>query len=565
MTPILDHALFYAQKGWAVFPLRPRDKMPTVKWADVCTTETNMITGWWEFQPDSNLGIATGSKSGITVLDVDADHEGYESLAELLIQYGALPETPIAKTGGGGEHIFFKFVPGTRNSAGKLGLGLDIRSEGGYVVGAGSTHPNGKRYEWVVKPSQVDLADMPEWMIEKLQERNQENPISTTGNIINGERNNVLTSIAGSMRRKGLGEDAIFSALSIHNREHCNPVLPEGEVLQIAKSVGRYAPSDEIKIQPIKVTQTVYEVLDSLEEDIRERQRNPKEVWGIHYAWPYLSIITGGKQKGELIILAGEPKVGKSWWAHQDYLYSALGMDNIESTPSLIWSGEMRKKQVYRRFFEMMGIPKRHMLSGQMSENDWQFFTDAKAIIMNSPIYVSDAPLDLKDVRGMLEKEIGEHGIEQVLFDYDWLISSPGKDEIQQSQNTSRELKQLAHELNISIMLVSSVNKMGMDSASENVTKTNVSGSGKKLHDADVIYILTKFNEKKNQDLAISARDYEKIVTLHIAAAREMDYHVPNGAINYMRETPNPKFKELKNIAKPGALPGWMTNRKDLE
>ena len=211
----------------------------------------------------------------------------------------------------------------------------------------------------------------------------------------------------------------------------------------------------------------------------------------------------------------------------------------------------------------MLGVPKRHMLTGNMSNIDWEFFNEAKALIVNSPIYVSDAPLDLNDVRGLLEREIGEHGIEQALFDYDWLINAPGRDEIQTSQNISRLLKQLARELNISITLISSVNKTGMDTGSATVTKANVSGSGKKLHDADVIYILTKFNESKNNDLEIAPGDYSRIATLHISKGREMDYHLPNGTINYIRETPNPRFKEMKDLNKPGALPDWIT-RKDL-
>ena len=84
-----------------------------------------------------------------------------------------------------------------------------------------------------------------------------------------------------------------------------------------------------------------------------------------------------------------------------------------------------------------------------MSADDWQFFNEAKALIVNSPIYVSDIPLDLKDVKGLLEREQGEHGVEQVVFDYDWLIGAAGRDEIATSQNISRELKNLTHELNL--------------------------------------------------------------------------------------------------------------------
>jgi replicative DNA helicase len=567
MTDTLDFARAYARAGWQVFPCQPRDKKPLVRWADLATTEDNMLCGWWETQPDANIAIACGKRSGIIVLDVDAGHDGYESLADLIAEHGKLPDTPVVKTGSGGEHIFFKH-PGTeiRNSASKLGRGLDIRGDGGYVVTAPSIHPNGNRYEWTVKPSQTPLADMPEWMIDLLRE--PVNPLRVepmgTGGIISGERNNALTQIAGAMRRKGMSADAIYAALVVVNRERCTPPLPETEIELISTSMTRYVPEDAVKVA--KPLPTAWDVIDQLEQDIVERQKNPRDVWGVHYAWPFLSIITGGKQKQELIILAGEPGVGKSWFAHQDALYTALGSpsQNIPSTPVLVWSGEMPQKQVYRRMFEMLGVPKRNMLTGNMSEADWQFFNEAKAMIVNSPIYVSDAPLELKGIRGMLEREIGEHGIVQAVFDYDWLISSPGQNEIEQSQNISREMKQLSRELNISIILISSVNKMGMDTANDNVTKANVSGSGKKLHDADVIYILTKFNEKKSQDLGIAPKDYQRIATLHIAKGRELDYHVPDGAINYMRETPNPRFREMKDMNRKDTLPDWL-NRKDIE
>jgi hypothetical protein len=554
MNSTMDFAKAYAGKGWQSFPCVAHDKKPLVKWADMATTEENMLVGWWDTNPEANIGIACGKRSGIVVLDVDAGHGGYETLTELILKYGKLPDTPVSETGSGGEHIFFKH-PGVeiRNSAGKLGRGLDIRGDGGYVVAPPSIHPNGKVYQWVVRPSEFPLADMPEWMIELLQEKNEIKEPPQNGSILSGERNNALTQLAGSMRRKGHSEDGIFAALQVFNRERCNPPLSDGEILLISKSVARYPAQDEVKIIPH--IPTAWNVIDEIEKEIADRKKNPCDVWGIHYAWPYLSLITGGKQKGELIILAGEPGVGKSWWAHQDALYTAIGSAVIPSIPVLIWSGEMARKQVYRRFFEMLGVPKRHMLKGEMSAEDDQIFAEAKALIVNSPIYVSDTPLDLKNIRALLEREIGEHGIKQVVFDYDWLINSPGSNEIEKSQNISLAAKQLAREFDLSIILISSVNKTGMDNTSENVTKSNVSGSGKKLHDADVIYIMTKFNDKKNNDLGIMPQDYNKISTLHISKGRELDYHVPNGAINYMRETPNPKFREMKTT---DILPGWM-------
>lgn len=132
----IPFAQAYAQRGWQAFPLKPRDKIPFVKWADVATCDEAMLTGWFDNYPDANIGIACGQRSGIVVLDVDAGHGGYESLTKLIEKYGALPETPVSKTGSGGEHIIFKYPAGVdiRNSAGKLGPGLDVRANGGYIV-----------------------------------------------------------------------------------------------------------------------------------------------------------------------------------------------------------------------------------------------------------------------------------------------------------------------------------------------------------------------------------------------------------------------------------------------
>ena len=564
MSQTIQFAKAYAGMGWESFPVKPHDKTPLVKWADVATKDTVMLNGWFENFPDANIGIACGKRSDIVVLDVDAGHGGYESLTALIEKYGSLPKTPVSKTGSGGEHIFFKH-PNVeiRNSAGKLGKGLDIRGDGGYVVAPPSLHPNGNDYRWTVYPSETELADMPEWMIEALKENKPQQAQPTeTNEIVEGGRNEYLTKMAGAMRRKSFSEDAIFAALQIHNREKCSPPLSDGEVYQIAHSIKRYDPQDEPKVE--KPLGNSFGVIEMLEDEIREREKDPKDVWGIPYAWKYLSLVTGGKQQGELIYVGGEPGVGKSWFVHQDALFTAIGnpSEKIGETPVLLWSGEMRKRQVYRRFFEMLGVNKRAMLTGKMQEvdkytgeviNHWEKFEEAKAILMNSSIYVADMGLDIKDVREMLIREMDAHGIKQAVFDYDWLISSIGSGEIEQSQNISRTMKQIANDLNLSITLVSSVNKSGMGTSDS--TKGNLSGSGKKLHDADVIFILTKFNEDKDSELSVLPKDYWKLITLRIEKARELDFNLPGGRINYMRETPNPKFKEMKSESDK---PSWM-------
>ena len=140
MTTPMQAALYYSQeKQWGVFPLKPRDKRPLFPSAheagNQCkgecgkvghgfhdaTVDPSIISAWWGASPDAGIGIATGKKSGMFVLDIDAGHGGEETIATLLDKNGKLPETPIQKTGGGGRHIVFAYPPvDIRNSAGKL-------------------------------------------------------------------------------------------------------------------------------------------------------------------------------------------------------------------------------------------------------------------------------------------------------------------------------------------------------------------------------------------------------------------------------------------------------------
>lgn len=667
MIKTLEHALFYADHGWKVFPLKEKDKVPTVKWADVATTDKDTITSWWNANPAANVGIMTGSKSGLLVLDIDAGHGGETTLAELQSKYGELPQTPVCKTGGGGRHFFFKYADGTKNTASKIGAGIDTRSEGGYVVGANSLHPSGHFYEWDKEhlPSKTQLADAPAWLLKILVEEKPIQQIVTTseGAYISGQRNNALTSLAGTMRRKNMSEDAIFLAINAENLNRCIPPLPESEVRLIVSSVMRYDPSasmplvnkdrvqaewglikcvyewpnianeyndvkptdfgqkelgdfwqainsgidvttaamqcglmselekasgyqvdrvegyvkaikhysyhasilrmaeslkhhavagnnqgvektlndiNKIPSQTASRTESTGDVIDRLEAKIKEREKNPTDVWGIPYAWDRISKRTGGKQAGELILLAAEPGVGKSWWCLQDALYTAVDND----IPVKYWSGEMKNDQLMKRLCTILGVNKHNMDTGYMTEKDWQDFREARAIVMNSPIFLDDRPLFLQEIRPILVKEIAEHGIKQVVFDYESLIIAHGKDETEQSANTSRELKNIAQDLNLSIIMVSSVNKSGMDNGAEYASKANIRGSGQKIHDADIVYIMTKFDTKKGLEYGIKMEDYDNSIMINVKKGREL-VGLENGFLVYQRELNSPKFKEI--------------------
>jgi Protein of unknown function (DUF3631)/Bifunctional DNA primase/polymerase, N-terminal/Primase C terminal 1 (PriCT-1) len=239
---MLAAALAYAENGLKVFPLKPRAKVPaTIDGLKAATSDPDAIRGWWERWPDANLAIRTGAESGVVVLDVDAQHGGGKTLAELEHQHGKLPR-PHSLTGGGGNHYLFMH-PGNevRNSAGVLGHGLDVRGDGGYIVAPPSVHENGRSYKQL-RPF-VKLEPMPAWLVEDAVKRRNGHAEPVAELIPQGQRRATLLSLAGTLRRRGLGGTEIYATLAAVNAERGNPPLPDQELRELAHDVtGRYQP-----------------------------------------------------------------------------------------------------------------------------------------------------------------------------------------------------------------------------------------------------------------------------------------------------------------------------------
>jgi len=213
------------------------------------TTDPKVIEAWWHRWPDANVGIATGR--GLLVLDVDPRHDGDDSTADLERTQGKLPDTVEDLTGGGGRHVYLIAPPGVelKNSAGQLGRGLDIRTDGGYVIAPPSLHESGRRYEWEgsSRPDEVALAPAPEWLIDLLRVQRVDGrpaakPLTEWQRLITtvapeGERNGRLATIAGYLFRHHIEPHGVLVFVEGWNATLCKPPLPDGEVETIVKSI----------------------------------------------------------------------------------------------------------------------------------------------------------------------------------------------------------------------------------------------------------------------------------------------------------------------------------------
>jgi hypothetical protein len=268
MTPLGSAALQLAAKGFAVFPLRPRSKEPyrddkffrTVGGYECASRDPALIEFWWDRQPEANIGVATGSRSGVFVLDVDGDL-GRETLARLEEEHGQLPPTVEAitpgkinkKTGvhsGRGLHLYFRYPLGfdLRNAQDRDDVpGIDWRGNGGYVLLPPSAHPDGGNYAWSVDSADT-FAEIPEWLIDLVQRKgrgNGEAPATPPeawrtfiGDTYEGsQRAHATARLAGLLLRRFVDPLVALDLTRMFNALRCAPPLDDGEVVRIVTDI----------------------------------------------------------------------------------------------------------------------------------------------------------------------------------------------------------------------------------------------------------------------------------------------------------------------------------------
>jgi hypothetical protein len=267
MPKMLDAALDYAHKGIPVFPCDPRTKRPlTPNGFKDATVDEKQIRLWWGKQyPSAMIGMPTGAASDKVVLDGDVDPgkgiDGPQELAQLVAKNSPLPKTPTSVTPRTGMHYFFARPesPVIKNSKGKLGRGLDIRGEGGYVILPPSVRSDGTPYRWANGADFSSCAQLPAWLIKILvtspRERTWaknalEKECAAVAAAKPGERNDILNKaafnlfqiVAGGALDGDLVRDELYSAAVL-----CGLVDDDGEgqvwaTIESGASAGRQQP-----------------------------------------------------------------------------------------------------------------------------------------------------------------------------------------------------------------------------------------------------------------------------------------------------------------------------------
>lgn len=288
----------YVTFGFAIHPLIPKRKEPLTKnGLKDASKDLNQITAWLDRCPDANIGIATGSVSGVWVLDVDGE-DGEASLKDLLQKHGDFPKTKEVITGTGGKHIYFLMPPNTEisNSVRRLAPGLDVRGDGGYVVAPPSIHPNGKAYKWSENNAET-IQSAPEWLLNLLKTPpDYARPASSSDwrelvkGVSEGQRNDALARVSGALLASKIEPEIALELCVGWNDSFCEPPMDHDEVERTFNSI---AQREARKPRP-----------DDSEVDLVCLADVKMEK--INWLWP------DRIARGKLAVIAGDPGLGKS-------------------------------------------------------------------------------------------------------------------------------------------------------------------------------------------------------------------------------------------------------------
>lgn len=289
-------AIYYAKSELKVFPLSPntKDKQVLASWKNEATNDISQIKKWWFQNPNFNIGIVTGN--GLIVIDIDIKNNKDGTIAFNQFK-DKFPKTMIVQTPTGGYHYYY-FVDREIKNKVNLYDGIDIRGDGGYIVGAPSLI-NNKSYTIINNNPIAQANDEVYNFLEKIDFKTK--TVETHNNKIQqGQRNDTLFKMACVLYAKELSINSILAALKEENNTKCVPPLSDKEVERICESVKnqfekrgpqKYDPDDELSTRLISLN------------DIEEKELE----------WIIPNLIP----KNQITVFAGDGGVGKtSLWSH---------------------------------------------------------------------------------------------------------------------------------------------------------------------------------------------------------------------------------------------------------
>lgn len=199
---------------------------------------------------------------------------------------------------------------------------------------------------------------------------------------------------------------------------------------------------------------------------------------------------TAGLQKGDLIIVAGRPSMGKTSFAMNLAEHAAIR----EKTPTAVFSMEMSGEQLALRMISSLGrIDQSKVRTGKLDDEDWPRITSAITLMSEAPIFIDDTPaLSPSEMRARARRLKREHGLGLIVVDYLQLMQIAGNKENRATEisEISRGLKAMAKELDVPVIALSQLNRNLEQRPDKRPVMSDLRESGSIEQDADIIVFI---------------------------------------------------------------------------
>lgn len=231
----------------------------------------------------------------------------------------------------------------------------------------------------------------------------------------------------------------------------------------------------------------VKNVLGPVFNRLKELEQSDSQYTGLQTGFTEFDNLTSGLQKGDLIIVAGRPSMGKTSLAVNMAEHAAIG----EGQSVVIFSMEMAAEQLVMRMVSSLGrINQTRLRAGNLQPEDWNSVSSAMSLLKNAKIFIDDTPaMSPTEIRARARRIKREHGLGLVLVDYLQLMQVTGGSENRATEisEISRSLKALARELEVPVIALSQLNRSVEQRTDKKPVLSDLRESGAIEQDADVI------------------------------------------------------------------------------
>ena len=232
------------------------------------------------------------------------------------------------------------------------------------------------------------------------------------------------------------------------------------------------------------------DILPDTVDRIDELHQSDGSITGISTGYTKFDEMTAGLQKGDLIIIAGRPSMGKTTFAINIAENAAIGAKK----PTAIFSMEMPSEQLAFRMISSLGrVDQSHLRTGNFPDEDWSRINTAVQLMSEAPIFIDDTPgLSPTEIRARARRLKREHGLELIVVDYLQLMQVEGTKENRATEisEISRNLKALAKELEVPVIALSQLNRSVEQRTDKRPVMSDLRESGAIEQDADLIVFI---------------------------------------------------------------------------